>query len=315
MDADSSEPLAIIAYFDALTVDRVSLDGLLRAAAALAGAVAGAEWHGRVTRCDASGQRLDAEETRMRSPEHVRGSARAWLERDGELQHNDELIVERLALAVELLETRRWSGGGMDVVLAAGREPDERRESLALLGIDSSARIRVLATRAGHAAPGALSTVVPTRYGMMRATVDISGDIRLADRTGVGTWVRADRAPESWEAALIAYQLTDAADPVVDATDLGAALLMVRVYDPDVPHDDVTRLGELDALESSVLRTLVEADSIRSAASRLGMHHSSVQARYDALMRTLGYDPRTPLGRLRYSAAVLLLRLGHAPTD
>jgi hypothetical protein len=39
------------------------------------------------------------------------------------------------------------------------------------------------------------------------------------------------------------------------------------------------------------------------------MHHSSIQARHDALTRNLGYDPRTPLGNTRYIAAALLLRL------
>ncbi|MGU3501055.1 hypothetical protein [Mycobacterium sp. C31M] len=314
LDPESNETLKVIAYFDTLAVARVSFDGLLHGAAALAGTVAGAQRHGRISRYDATGRRLDADETGPRSPERSCGSARVWLERNGALHTNDEIIVERLALTVELVETHRWTGGGLDIIVDSNREAAERRESLALLGIDRNARIRLLATGVGPAPPGVLSTMVPTRYGMMRATVDTSGSVSPAERTGLGTWVRADRAPDSWEAAVIAYQLTDTADPVVDATDLGAALLMVRAYDPDTPHDDVTRLQGLDTFESSVLRALVEADSIRSAAVRLGMHHSSVQARYEALMRDIGYDPRTPLGRLRYSAAVLLLRLEH-PTE
>ncbi|MBH5131854.1 hypothetical protein RVN83_29815 [Streptomyces sp. PU10] len=39
------------------------------------------------------------------------------------------------------------------------------------------------------------------------------------------------------------------------------------------------------------------------------MHHSTVQARHEALTQTLGYDPRTNVGQMRYIAAALLLRL------
>ena len=91
-------------------------------------------------------------------------------------------------------------------------------------------------------------------------------------------------------------------------------LILARAYDPDVPHEDVTRLARCDAVESAVLRALVEADSIRSAATKLGMHHSSVQARHETLTRELGYDPRTPIGRMRYVAAALLLRLSDPPS-
>lgn len=60
---------------------------------------------------------------------------------------------------------------------------------------------------------------------MLRATLDTSGTLTPAGRAGLGPWVRADHAPESWPGAIIAHRLTDAADPIVDATDLGAMLL------------------------------------------------------------------------------------------
>lgn len=144
---------------------------------------------------------------------------------------------------------------------------------------------------------------------MLRATLDVSGNLAPAARTGLGPWARADHAPDSWDGAVIAYRLTDATDPVVDATDLGAMLRLAQTYDPDAPHDDVLALGRLDARAATVLRTLVEADSIRAAATELGMHHSTLQARHESLTCELGYDPRTPAGRMRYVAAALLLRL------
>lgn len=67
--------------------------------------------------------------------------------------------------------------------------------------------------------------------------------------------MRADRAPESWDAAIVALRLTDAATPVVDATDLGAMLPLARAYDPRDPHDDVRALAVLDQRAAEVLRT------------------------------------------------------------
>lgn len=117
---------------------------------------------------------------------------------------------------------------------------------------------------------------------------------------------------------MVAQRLSSKADPVVDATTLGAMLGLALSYDPEAPHPDVTALARLDDRAREVLLALVECESMRAASTRLGMHHSSVQARHDALTRELGYDPRTPIGRMRYVAAALLLRLTvplDPPTD
>ncbi|NMO03498.1 hypothetical protein HH308_19980 [Gordonia sp. TBRC 11910] len=307
LDPVASETLKVVAYFDALVASGVGLDGLLRAAAAMSGTVAGAQRRGRVSRFSAGGRRLDAEVT-ARHPERVQPGFDIWLERDGELHANDEMVVERLALAVELLDARRGSGNGLDTVVDESTPIGERAAVLARLRVDAGARIRLIATAIGDAIPGATSTIVSTRYGMLRATLDTTG-VAPDVVAGLGRWVRADHAPTSWNGAIVAYRLADTADPVIDATSLGAILQLAQVYDPDVPHDDVTAIGRLSALEFEVLRALVESDSIRAAAARLGMHHSSVQARHEALTRELGYDPRSPIGRMRCGAATILWRL------
>ncbi|MGA4844356.1 hypothetical protein [Streptomyces sp. G45] len=181
---------------------------------------------------------------------------------------------------------------------------------LARYRVDPATPVRILATTADSAAVNAPSAIVPTRCGLLRATLDVFGRLDPPEPVGLGIWVRADRAPESWDAAVIALRLTDGSTPVVDATDLGAMLLLAQAYDPRHPHDDVCALAGLDKRSAAVLRTLVEAGSIRSAAAELGMHHSTVQARHEALTHTLGYDPRTNVGRMRYiAAAALPLRL------
>jgi hypothetical protein len=310
LDPEASAALKVVAYFDALVSSGVGVDALLRAAAAMSGAVAGAERRGRTSRFDPTGRRPISDVT-VRAPERRGGHAHVWLERDGALHANDAMIVERLALAVDLLEARRDGDSSLDVVLDPAVSLAERREALARLHINADRRLRVVATSLADPAPGARSTVASTRFGLLRATVDTDGAAPQTGRAGLGTWTRADHAPESWEAAVIAHRLTSARDRVVDATDLGALLLLARIHDPDRPHPDVVTLATLDARSADVLRALVENDSIRAASVALGMHHSSVQSRHEVLTRELGYDPRSPAGRLRYAAAAMLLRLAH----
>ncbi|MFF8772198.1 hypothetical protein [Kitasatospora sp. NPDC015120] len=232
-----------------------------------------------------------------------------WLERDGEPRPDDDMIAERLALGVYLLEARRHPDSGLDAIVDPHRSTAERAAALAKHRIDPQTRVRVLATPADAPDTGDPSGIVPTRYGLLKATLDRHGTLTPPQPAGIGTWTRADQAPESWDAAVIALRLTDPTTPTVDATDLGAMLLLAQAHDPDNPHQDVRTLATLDQRSADILRTLVEADSIRSAAATLGMHHSTVQARHEALTTTLGYDPRTTTGRMRYIAAALLLRL------
>ncbi|MEU2509265.1 hypothetical protein ABZ621_31765 [Streptomyces sp. NPDC007863] len=310
LDPQVGEALRIVAYFDVLIARGVGLDGLLRGAAVLSGTVAGAEIRGRTTRRDPDGRPVtDAAGPPPRGSRRSHAEWTVWLEREGEPGAVDEMVVERLALGVELLEARRRPEGGFDAVVDPTRPVAERVSLLAQRRITPATRVRILATPAEAAEVGEVSAIVPTRYGLLRATLDTSGRLTPPERAGYGTWVRADRAPESWEASVIALRLTDISTPVVDATDLGAMLMLAQAYDPDRPHEDVRALARLDRRSADILLALVEADSIRSAAAGLGMHHSTVQARHEALTRALGYDPRTNLGRMRYIAAALLLRL------
>ncbi|MGW4024886.1 hypothetical protein [Streptomyces sp. NPDC005009] len=309
LDPEASESLRIVSYFDVLITRGAGLDGLLRGAAVLSGTVAGAEIRGRVSRRDPDGHAATAAVEGRRSLQKSHGDWTVWLERDGEPEPNDEMIVERLALGVELIEARRRPEGGFDAVIDAARPIAERVTHLARHRLDPATPVRILATAADTAELGAPSAIVPTRYGLLRATLDGFGKLDPPKPVGFGTWVRADRAPDSWDAAIIALRLRDDSVPAVDATDLGAMLLLAQAYDAQNPHGDVRALAGLDTRSADVLRTLVEADSIRSAAAALGMHHSTVQARHEALTQTLGYDPRTNVGRMRYIAAALLLRL------
>ncbi|GEE03807.1 hypothetical protein nbrc107696_42530 [Gordonia spumicola] len=318
LDPEAAESLKVIAHFDALIMAGVGLEGLLRSAAVLSGTVAGAERRSRTTRVGHDGRRLAAGEVvRPAVLEAASSDCRVWLEREGPPLVNDAMVVERLAFAITLLESRSAVRHGLDAVIDAAVPVGERAAVLARLRIDSSTQVRVIATSADDPAPdGGLSTIVATRFGMLRATVDIpvTGVVGTpVGRSGFGVWVRADRAPESWDGAVIAFGLTDREDRTIDATDLGVILQLLQA--PDSNAEDVDALERLDPLETTILRTLVEADSVRAAAARLGMHHSTVQARHESLTRALGYDPRTPVGRMRCSAATLVLRLRRADRE
>lgn len=307
LDPEASETLKVVSYFDALVAGGVGVDGLLRGAAALAGAVVGVELHGRVRRRDPLGAVPPATETRERMPRRALPGGVAWIERGGQPHANDEMVVERLALAIELTEARRSPEGALEIALDAARPIDERSSALARLRVTPDARVRIVAVPA-EPVPEGPSAVVPTRFGIVRALLD-DGDRQHPSPAGLGSWTRADHLPESWDAALVALRLVDAQHPVVDAAELGSLVLLARRAPGEDPPADVRALAALDARSRQVLRALVEADSVRAAAAALGMHHSTLQARHESLTHELGYDPRSALGRARAVAADLLLRL------
>ena len=308
LDPVADESLKVVTYFDALIRSGVGMEGLLKASAAMTGVPAGVERRGRVTRCDAEG-RLAEDPQVTRSSEREGAGFTVWLERDAEPFANDERVVERLAIAVELLEARTGPSHGLDVAIDVSQTLADRTVALARLHVTPASRVRILATTLEVRAPGPVSTILPTRAGMLRATLDTTGSATPSGRTGVGQWIRADHAHESWAGAITAFRLADDRDPVVWAEALGAMLILAQAYDHEHPHVDVTRLAQIDRREWDVLRKLVESESLRSAAAKLGMHHSTVQARAEALTRALGYDVRTAEGRMRFAAASILLRL------
>ncbi|WP_051898465.1 hypothetical protein [Sciscionella sediminilitoris] len=304
-----SEPLKVVGYFDTLVTAGAGVDGLLRGAAALSGVVAGAQRHGRVSRRGPEDTTPPEATDHPHAPHRECSTGSVWLERTGEPHANDEIIVERLAVALDLLETRYDPVGALETAIDPARTLEERTTALAKLSITPSSRIRIIATKPNTCLSDTPSTAVPTHHGILRATLGKTSTEPPSTPAGLGTWVRADQAPRSWEAAMIAFQLTEPGMPVLDASELGTLLMLARAHDPQEPHDDIRNLMRLDTRSAHILRTLVETDSIRSAATELGMHHSTLQARHEALTRELGYDPRTTTGRIRYGTAEFLRRL------
>jgi hypothetical protein len=312
LDPTVSESFKVISYFDALVAGGVNLETLVRGAAALSGAVAGLQASGRVIRVDASGRRLgepvDGDPAAGWLTLSVDESAEIWLERDGEPHVNDRLVLERWGLGVASVRARRVAvpDDAVEAVMDAARPTADREAAATRLRLDPGP-LRVLAT-SPDVTPAGPSRLVATRYGVVRAT--ISAGMGEIARGGRGTGGTVLDLPHSWQSALIAYRLCDDTTPVVDATEYGVLLdAVVAATAAGTTHPDVAALASVDPHSRSMLHTLARAESVRAAAVAMGMHHSTLQARHEALSRLLGYDPRTPLGRTRYEVARILFRL------
>jgi hypothetical protein len=322
LDPEASETLKVVAYFDALVAGGVGVQALVRGAAVLSGTVAGASVGRRTHRVGPDGDRRTGDATtngeiQRHWPARSITDGNVWLEREGPRHANDDMIVERLALAVDLVGSRRpgEAASALETAIDAKRDGEERRVALSRLRLSPSRDLRIAALPLSHevAVDVAPSTVVATPYGLLRAVV-LGPDEKISGPAGVGVPRRADELPESFRTAVLALRLLPDNSSVVDAADLGVVLAAVSALEPVAAQQpDVVALARLDARARAVLDELAAAESVRAAATALGMHHSTLQARHEALTNELGYDPRSLPGRTRFQLARLLLRLVAAP--
>ena len=320
LDPDASETLKVVSYFDALVARSVGVESMLRGAAVLSGATVGQRDGRHIVRVRADGVRIDPVEPSPSWPVRESGpDAVAWIEREGDAHSNDAMILERLSLALGIIRARRAVGpeSAVELAISSYAGAEERAAALPRLRLSAS-MLRLVASPPEPAPlPTHPSAVVATRHGLTRATIiDAQTDVRevwpdtAALRLGVGLAGPGDQLPQSWASALVAVRLTSPGEPVVDAADLGALLLVADAAESSPLHPDAAALAALDARSRELLDAVAEEQSVRAAATRLGRHHSSVQERLTVLVETLGYDPRTSRGHARYVLARMLLTLG-----
>ncbi|WP_096359331.1 hypothetical protein [Microbacterium sp. TPU 3598] len=320
LDPDASETLKVVSYFDALVARSVGVESMLRGAAVLSGATVGQRDGRHIVRVRADGVRIDPVEPSPSWPVRESGpDAVAWIEREGDAHSNDAMILERLSLALGIIRARRTVGpeSAVELAISSYAGAEERAAALPRLRL-SAGMLRLVASPPEPAPlPTHPSAAVATRHGLTRATIiDAQTDVRevwpdtAALRLGVGLAGPGDQLPQSWASALVAVRLTSPGEPVVDAADLGALLLVADAAESSPLHPDAAALAALDARSRELLDAVAEEQSVRAAATRLGRHHSSVQERLTVLVETLGYDPRTSRGHARYVLARMLLTLG-----
>ncbi|OON72406.1 hypothetical protein [Streptomyces tsukubensis] len=317
LDAEATETLKVVTYFDALMSAGLGLDAIVRAAASLTGTAAGARSAGRFARSDAHGSRLPDSDLPPDRLTVATQDGEVWIEREGPAHSNDAMVLERLALTVAYAQRQGpQSKAALAIAIDPHRAANEREGALSRLGLRPASQVRVVVGPAAFLASHASATTVPTANGLVSVTVLPDGaDPDIPTPRGVGIAVRADEMWESLHSARLAYRLTDEETPVVDASELGVLLPAVDALLARQPeHADVLALARLDARTRHVLACIVTSDSIRSAAGLLHMHHSSVQARHEWLTERLGYDPRSAQGRARYEIATLAFKLGAVAT-
>jgi DNA-binding PucR family transcriptional regulator len=102
---------------------------------------------------------------------------------------------------------------------------------------------------------------------------------------------------------------------MVEADRLGGLALLAETVRPGTePIPDVRALDDAASAGPWVLATLhavAESQSLRSAASALRLHHSTLQDRITHAEHVLGWTVRDPHGRLRLQLALVLRQLHH----
>ncbi|UFS59578.1 helix-turn-helix domain-containing protein [Subtercola endophyticus] len=344
LDPEASESLKVIAYFDALVDGHANTEVLLRGAAVLSGCAAGFAAAGTQRRVDATGIRspVDATASPPLWPRHPLGDGGyAWLERVGPAHANDEMILERLVIALSITFERSApvvaARRAVETVVDFAAPRADRLTAATQLKLDMTADYCVSAMPALSSAPGGHQTVMVTRVGAVRAVIrparhgttnasvadpvaePVDGPVAepvavpFVERVGVGFAVPPGELDRSWSSALLALRMTSEREPVVQADDLGAVLMLAEAADErDGDHPDVLALKRLIGSPGAA-RDLVEAmvatGSARAAARELGMHHSTVQARVADYSQALGFDVRTMSGQTRLELALRLYYL------
>jgi PucR C-terminal helix-turn-helix domain len=317
LDPDAGAALRVIAHFDQLCTDHAALPVIVRAAAALAGCPARLVDEARhlSIRVDPDGTTRPVTGTPdpawLLATVPAERGARIWLERPGPAGPVDAVVLERAAAAAAaaLRGTRATAPTHADLLVDAGVPEPDRLRAARQLGLASNALARAVAVPGGppHVEPVPAKQPAPYQTG----------------RAGIGPAVSVLNLPSSWAAARTALRFTaegDHVDPgprTVAYEELGGLALLADVVGPATrPVPDVRSLTSAAASAPWALATLVavaELDSLRAAATRLRLHHSTLQYRLTLLERHLGWTVRDPMGRLRLHVAVALRRLHNNP--
>ncbi|GAA3027683.1 helix-turn-helix domain-containing protein [Microbacterium dextranolyticum] len=323
LDPAASQGLRVIACFDELMAGRVGTDGLLSAAAALAGRPVGVRrgGDGTVVRVGPDGRRLapDPAATPAPTDRHVSGGIQVWIEGgDDGPGVNDALILERLSLALAMRYEPDLSPAPRDLALLVDGavEPAIRREAATRRGLATGVLLRVVVAplfAVWRTHPIGPEDVVATDFGPVHAAIIPATSPVAASPLGIGVAVERDELPLSFRTALVALRLADSApDTVACADDLGvlAETLADQPIRPrmDADEEAVARLSGYP-WGIATLDALVRSTSVREAARTVGIHHSTMTARIEMVTSEFGFSPLDGWARTRVAVALLRWRV------
>ncbi len=324
LDAHAANAMRVIGFFDRLLERRANLNTILRSAAELAECPIGFSSPDMGLSLRAM---PDADPAPTPGVPH--SAARkdlddgtvVWLARAGEPAPLDEILLERLAIAIatrldhaSMPPPRLGDPALVELVLSQQAGLPERTRALHLLRIDLAAPLRVLAatdatTINGHAAKLGSSWAILYSDPM---PCSVAGGTRL----GIGPPVPAIDAARSWQGALTALRFTTASQPVVHAERLGCLTVLAERLD----NTDLAQLADLIALDRiatepsgrdvlAILDVLCVTGSVRKTAHALHRHHSTIPSRLNHASKALGFPVNTPTGRFRLQLALTLRKL------
>lgn len=330
LDPEASESLKVIAYFDALVDGHASAQVLLSGAAVLSGCPAGYVSDGNTVRVDASGTKTAVGAPASGAPDggwpgHAFGDGgRVWIERSGPAFANDEMILERVAIALGISFDRTSpvaaSRRAVETLLDGSAPLDRRMDAAAMLHLDRQTTYRVVAVPVSTdlAGPSAViyTAVGPVRAAVLRSSTTETLDVQnpeAGSTAGVGLAMTPESLHRSWATALLAFRLSSQRHPRQLADDLGSLLVFAEAADTSsYETPDLTALKLLVTSQPKalvLLDSIAETTSLRAVAEEIGLHHSSVQTRAAEYSTALGFDIRTAAGRVRLSLVLTLWRL------
>ncbi|WP_149264082.1 CdaR family transcriptional regulator [Actinomadura sp. K4S16] len=331
LDPQVDGVIRVVMFYDTLMRRRVDLPALARASAGLAECVAGIRLHstGRVIRvapdgANASGPPAPASTTApvVLDEEEI---GTVWLERPGPPGPLDEAVLDRLAIAAAAVferygpeRTTMADPALVELVISPGADEAARARALRLLGFAADLPVRVAAVRSPLPLDRIGTLVCPGRpvkaapvadVGVILATTLDAARFPAGVRAGIGV---AERPDHAWREARTALRFAGTREPVVRYEDLGALALLAQIPPGSVrDNPDVAAIAGLagNPDELNTLDAYCATGSLRQAADRLHLHHSSVARRLDQLAKTLGIDLTEPAGLTRARLALTMWRL------
>jgi hypothetical protein len=303
LDPEAGAAVKVIAYFDRLIDGHAGLEALIRGAATLAACPARLHTAGRRIRVAADGRRADSSAPSDPAWVHTAlGDGGLWLERYGPATAVDAMILERAAAAIRLVLERDRVPEPLEVIFDETAPADARRKAGLRLGISSTTRAIAYHDR----------------------SVGVGATARPDGRAGIGPTVPVLELPSSLAAAKVALRFTaegtedDPGPRIVRADELGGLALLAEAVGPGTqPLPDVRAVERAAAAAPWMLATLdavATSRSLRSAATALTVHHSTLQDRLAQAESLLGWPVHEPSGRLRLQLALALRRLHRQPT-